>query len=59
MTSREKLIAPIGFMLAGVLFLFAAAGPALRGGKMNVAFLPLGIVFLVLGFAALNRARRA
>jgi hypothetical protein len=58
MTSREKLIAPIGFMLAGVLFLVAAAAPALRGGKMNVAFLPLGIVFLVLGFAALNRARR-
>lgn len=59
MTSREKLIAPLGFLLAGVLFLVAAIVPALRGGKMNVAFLPIGVVFLILGFAILNRARRA
>ena len=40
------------FLLAGVLFLFAALGPTLFGGKpLNAAYLVLGALSVVLGLA--------
>lgn len=42
-------IVRFGFILAGVLFLFAALKPAFVGGSMNVTFLLLGAACTVLG----------
>ena len=50
MKSWERKIAPLGFLLAGVLFLVAAVVPTFRGQPLNATFLPLGVVFIVLGF---------
>jgi hypothetical protein len=41
-------IAAWGFAFAGVLFLVAAFLPLLFGRSLNVAFLPLGLLFLIL-----------
>ena len=59
MKKWERNIAPIGFFLAGVLFVVAAVIPTFRGQQLNAAFLPLGIVFAALGFVALRKAQRA
>jgi hypothetical protein len=39
------------FFGVALLSLFAALLPLLRGGRMNVVFLGVGVVFLVLGIA--------
>ncbi|HXG59714.1 MAG TPA: hypothetical protein VNL91_11890 [Thermoanaerobaculia bacterium] len=49
--SKDKKIAPAGFLLAAVLFFAAAFIPLARGGDLNAAFLALGVVFLVLAAA--------
>jgi hypothetical protein len=59
MKKWERNIAPLGFFLAGVLFVVAAVIPTFRGQQLNAAFLPLGIVFAILGFVAWRKAQRA
>lgn len=53
----ERKIAPVGFFVAGVMFVIAALVPAFRGESMNVAFLPLGAVFAILGGITWRRAQ--
>ena len=57
MKTWERKIAPLGFLLAGVLFLAAAVIPTFRGQPLNAAFLPLGIVFGILGLVTWRKAR--
>lgn len=45
----ERKIAPLGFLLAAVLFLVAAFLPLARAQPPNVAFLPVAILFGILG----------
>jgi hypothetical protein len=45
-----KNIVRFGFLLAGVLFLFAAVKPSLGGGSLNPTFLVIGAACIVLGF---------
>ncbi|MBI1982646.1 MAG: hypothetical protein HYS61_00420 [Acidobacteria bacterium] len=42
-------IVRFGFLLAGLLFLFAAAKPAFRGGSLNATFLVIGVACIVVG----------
>ncbi len=49
----EKIVR-FGFMLAGLLFLFAALKPVFTGGAMNATFLIIGAACVVLG-AVLGR----
>lgn len=58
MKTWERRIAPLGFFLAGVLFVVAAVIPTFRGQPLNATFLPLGIVFAVLGLAAWRKVQR-
>jgi hypothetical protein len=58
MTKFERMIAPFGFGLAGVLFFIAAVMPALRGESLNAAFLAVGVIFLVLGIGIWRRTSR-
>lgn len=58
MKKWESRIAPAGFLLAGVLFVVAAVLPMFRGQQLNAAFLPLGIVFAILGFVMWRKAER-
>jgi len=58
MTRFERMIAPVGFVLAAVLFFIAAARPAFRGGSLNAAFLGVGVVFLALGVAMWRKTSR-
>jgi hypothetical protein len=44
----QPRIAAWGFAFAGVLFFFAALIPLFFGRGLNVAFLPLGLLFLIL-----------
>jgi len=39
-----------GMLLAGLLFIFAAAKPAFTGGSMNATFFVIGIACAVIGF---------
>lgn len=48
---QDKKIAPAAFLLAAVLFFAVALIPLARGKELNATFLPLGVVFLVLGAA--------
>jgi hypothetical protein len=57
MKTWERKIAPAGFFLAGALFIVAAVIPTFRGQPFNAAFLPLGIVFAVLGAVAWRKAQ--
>ena len=59
MKKWERNIAPVGFFLAGVLFVVAAVIPTFRGQQLNAAFLPLGIVFAIFGLVAWRKAQRA
>ena len=59
MKTWERRIAPLGFFLAGVLFVVAAVIPTFRGEPFNAAFLPLGIVFGVLGGVMWRKAQSA
>lgn len=56
MTARERLIAPLGFALAGIVFLVAALIPLAKGQPLNATFLPLGLLSLILGLATWRRA---
>ena len=58
MKTWERKIAPVGFFLAGVLFVVAAVIPTFRGQPLNAAFLPLGIVFAILGLVMWRKAQR-
>jgi hypothetical protein len=58
MTARERLIAPVGFCLAAVLFMFAAIVPTFDGRPLNAAFVPLAIVFGIFGVVAWRKAKR-
>lgn len=53
----ERRIAPVGFFVAGVVFVIAAIVPVFRGEPMNAAFLPLGVVFAILGGVTWRRAQ--
>lgn len=53
----ERKIAPLGFFLAGVLFVVAAILPTLKGRPLNAAFLPIGIVFAILGGIAWSKSK--
>lgn len=57
MTPRERLIAPLGFALAGIMFLIAALIPLAKDRPINATFIPLGVVFLILGLGVWRRAR--
>jgi hypothetical protein len=59
MKTWERKIAPAGFCLAGVLFVVAAFVPTFRGEPFNVVFLPVGIVFGILGIVTWRRVQRA
>ena len=53
----EKKLVPISFALAGVLFLFAAVvKPVIKGQPLNVAFLCVGVLFLILGVATARKS---
>jgi hypothetical protein len=58
MKTWERKIAPAGFLLAGALFVVAAVIPTFRGLPLNAAFLPLGLVFAVLGVVLWRKAQR-
>ena len=58
MTKLERMIAPIGFVLAAIFFFIAAVRPAFRGGSLNAAFLGVGAVFLALGLAMWRKTNR-
>jgi hypothetical protein len=58
MKKWERNIAPVGLFLAGVLFVVAAVIPTFRGQQLNAAFLPLGIVFAIVGLVAWRKAQR-
>lgn len=55
MKAWEHKIAPAGFLLAGVLFLFAAVKPTFVDQPLNAAFFILGIAFLIFGFVFWRR----
>lgn len=55
MKTWERRIVPVGFSVAGALFLFAAFKPVLAHQPLNVAFLVIGIVCLILGLSLLPR----
>jgi drug/metabolite transporter (DMT)-like permease len=57
MKQWERKIAPAGFFLAGVLFTVAAVAPTFREQPLNATFLPLGIVFAILGGVAWRKAQ--
>lgn len=51
MTPRERLIAPAGFIAAGVLFIIAAVVPLAKGRPLNVVSVPVGVFLFILGAA--------
>jgi hypothetical protein len=57
MTPRERLIAPAGFIAAGVLFVIAAVVPLAKGRPLNATFIPLGVVFFILGAAMWRKVK--
>lgn len=57
MTPRERLIAPFGFIAAGVLFVIAAFIPLAKGRAPNTVFIPVGVVFFILGAALLRKVK--
>lgn len=57
MTPRERLIAPFGFIAAGVLFWVAAVVPLAKGRSVNAVFIPIGVVFFILGAALLKKVK--
>lgn len=57
MTPRERLIAPFGFIAAGVLFVIAALVPLAKGGAPNTVFIPVGVVFFILGAALMRKVK--
>jgi hypothetical protein len=58
MKTWERRIAPLGFFLAGVLFIVAAVIPTFRDQPLNAAFIPLGIVFGILGMVTWRKVQR-
>jgi hypothetical protein len=46
------------FLTLGIVFLILAILPAIRGGHLNSVYLPLAIVFIVVGGAVGRRARK-
>jgi hypothetical protein len=59
MKTWERKIAPAGFFLAGVLFFVAAIIPAFKGRPLNPAFIPVGVVFAVLGIVTWRKVHRS
>lgn len=57
MTPRERLIAPGGFIAAGVLFVIAAFLPLAKGRPLNATFIPIGVVFFILGAALWKKVK--
>ncbi|MCU0708685.1 MAG: hypothetical protein MUF23_10360 [Pirellula sp.] len=45
---QAKKFGPVGFLIAGAMFMFAAVIPLLSGKSPNVAFFCLGIAFIVI-----------
>lgn len=52
----EQKIVPMGFGLAGVLFIIAAVISAFKGKGFNAAFFSLGTLFLILGVATARKS---
>jgi hypothetical protein len=52
----ERKIAPLGFLLAAVLFVIAALLPVARGRPLNAAFFGVAVIFGVLGGVAWRRS---
>ena len=46
---KGSTIVRLGFILSGVLFVFAALKPAFKGGSLDATFLILGAACTVLG----------
>lgn len=59
MKTWERMIAPLGLFLAGVLFVVAALMPTFRGEPLNAAFLPLGILFAIVGAVMWRKVQSA
>ena len=49
MRKWERSLIPGGFILAGLLFLFAAMKPVFTGQPLSAAFLMIGLAVLVFG----------
>ena len=56
MKAWDQKIVPVGFGLAGVLFIIAAAISALKGKGFNAAYFSLGVLFLILGLAIARKS---
>lgn len=56
MKTTERKIVPVGFAVAGLLFLLAAARPALSGESVDATFGVLSIMFFIFGFVAWRRS---
>lgn len=52
----ERKIVPVSFALSGVLFLFAAVKPIIKGQPLNVAFLAVGVLSLVIAIATWRKS---
>lgn len=52
----ERKIAPLGFLLAAVLFVVAALLPLVKQQRANATFLGVAIVFGILGGVAWRRS---
>lgn len=53
----QTKVAVWGFITAGVLSVVAAVIPMLRGGRLNVTFFALSVVWFVLGAAVAKKNR--
>jgi len=53
----ERKIAPVGFLAAGALNFFVAFAPTFKGQPMKVAFLPIGILCLIMGKVTWRKTR--
>ncbi len=55
----KNILRKWGFIIAGVLFFFAALTPYMEGKEMNVTFFVLGITFFILGASVARKKREA
>jgi hypothetical protein len=52
MKSWERKIVPVGFGVAGLVFVIAGVRPALAGGSLDVTFFLIGVVCAVIAVVA-------
>lgn len=56
MKNWENRIVPVSFVVSGMLFLFAALKPVLKGQPLNAAFFAIGVLGLILGIATWRKS---